>query len=257
MRNIIERNWSNGEYMIDILKTWGKVVFWTVIFSVFFSAMTMRVYREWGAIGIEGLSVVASAVLTAFLVLLYFKQVQIADQQYQLMELGRRANIVFDNQIIANGDRLEFKIRNTGEGVAHSIYLKTKISADTEMFLDPSEYQLREINGDNKKTTLEPLSDTYNFQGRVGGIIKTNDRKSLAGFEQISTRLAENNVEKCEIDISVIVNDLAGSYDFQLWKDEIEIENGEPFEKTLPAKLVGMVVRKDVSEEYEDIVNRI
>lgn len=71
----------------------GRVLLVLGIVTVVLIFLAIGVYREVGTVGLTGLNVVASGILTAALVILYFQQTDILDSQRELLtqELNREA----------------------------------------------------------------------------------------------------------------------------------------------------------------------
>lgn len=140
------------------------------------SASAVFLYEGLGSVGLEMLTIITSIVLTSSLVMLYFMQSKISRQQLELMKRKSRSDPSIKPPMIAEDDKFIIPLKNLGEGSVSSLYLNTEIRADTDMVLEPRSYQLR-VQGDDR-ANLEPLSDRYEFQGKVGARTQVEEDKT-------------------------------------------------------------------------------
>jgi hypothetical protein len=227
-------------------------------------------FHLYGNAGLQAVSIVTPGLLSLALVVLYFQQHKLLDQQTQLMEQEFESSIALRGSVTAADDTVYLKLRNVGRGAIRYVYLQSEMISDTKpMSLKPGRYQLRTV--ENGSMSLPGFCEAREFKGKVRMILEDEERETddSRPFRFISPRLAEAGIEKCTIRLTLNVVDETDHihndyHEFEIAEQEIDIGGIEEHKyetKDGETKTIEVHASKSLSEAIkpiypQDIVRR-
>lgn len=191
-----------------------------------------------GSVGVEGLSVISTTVLTTALVILYYKQAEtqrtqskIMENQEEMMEVGISPHLVVEHITPSGADTLSISISNLGEGTAKKISLLT-------------DYHFIEMNRDRyvrNPVELERKGDKYYRSGAA-----------VQGGAELVEFTAESRVDdpdnRGDIRIKELINREA--LEDEVWTNDFYVEFFIQYEDQLGQQYIAETPKKNRFRMY-------
>lgn len=224
-------------------------------------------YWKDGEAGLQVASVVISGLLTLALVVLYYQQYSVQNEQTNLMEkqqavqerqtdiMGQQqtihekqaelmerdyeSSVARIGQITAKEDYIYIILKNGGRGTIQQMYLRSEIVSNTgSLEIEPGVSQVSAAEGQD--STLPAFSPPKKFKAKVNFTQpRESGKKSVLSFRYFANSLGQEGVEECTIRLTLEIIDENTRSDEDVIEFEIaeqEVTTSEIVEREVSSK---------------------
>lgn len=187
---------EDEEFMRTITVIAGAIVLLPII-----------LYFWFGGVGIEIFSIIVTSLLTLALVVLYFQQSTILDEQTDLMHRDYQSILVKQGKVVADEDTVRFTLRNAGQGKVLRMFLKCEITSDTgDVPVDHGRVPIQSVEDGSKEIESESEWEDYEADVRFRiPSIKTTERGFP--FKMLTKQLSHEGIDSVNLKLTVEVID--------------------------------------------------
>lgn len=175
----------------------------------FIIAFPILLFQLAGPAAVQVFSVITSSILTLGLVLLYFQQYSILDKQTTLMHRDYQSAIAQRQSVVADGDNIRVKLKNSGRGKVRRLFLKSEITSETgDLELDYGRVRMRSTRDGSFE--IPAKSEFQDYEGKVNFRwlnADNTDPDRPFSFSLISQRLAAQGIETVRLKLTIEVID--------------------------------------------------